>query len=81
MFGISEIVILLVIVILVLGAKKLPDLARSAGKATRILKSETRAMKTDGESPEDGPAPRVIRVVPEKRTDVVSGGGTGNTGP
>ncbi|MET8509881.1 Sec-independent protein translocase subunit TatA [Streptomyces sp. NPDC004787] len=47
MFGISEIAILLIVVILLLGAKKLPDLARSAGKAARILKSETRAMKAD----------------------------------
>ncbi|MFE5715294.1 Sec-independent protein translocase subunit TatA [Streptomyces sp. NPDC056501] len=49
MFGISEIAIILIVVILLLGAKKLPDLARSAGKAARILKSETRAMKADGE--------------------------------
>ncbi|CAM5557459.1 Sec-independent protein translocase subunit TatA [Streptomyces narbonensis] len=48
MFGISEMAIILIVVILLLGAKKLPDLARSAGKAARILKSETRAMKADG---------------------------------
>lgn len=48
MFGISEIAIILIVVILLLGAKKLPDLARSAGKAARILKSETRAMKAEG---------------------------------
>ncbi|MFG2839786.1 Sec-independent protein translocase subunit TatA [Streptomyces zaomyceticus] len=48
MFGISEVAIILIVVILLLGAKKLPDLARSAGKAARILKSETRAMKADG---------------------------------
>ncbi|MFJ7064034.1 twin-arginine translocase TatA/TatE family subunit [Streptomyces sp. NPDC101115] len=48
MFGISEIAILLIVVILLLGAKKLPELARNAGKAARILKSETKAMKADG---------------------------------
>ncbi|MFE7600185.1 Sec-independent protein translocase subunit TatA [Streptomyces sp. NPDC057494] len=48
MFGISEIAIILIVVILLLGAKKLPDLARSAGKAARILKSEGKAMKADG---------------------------------
>lgn len=47
MFGISEIAILLIVVIVLLGAKKLPDLARSAGKSARILKSEARAMKDD----------------------------------
>ncbi|WP_405861352.1 twin-arginine translocase TatA/TatE family subunit [Streptomyces sp. NBC_00090] len=47
MFGISEIAIILIVVIVLLGAKKLPELARNAGKAARILKSETKAMKAD----------------------------------
>ncbi|MFF9012980.1 twin-arginine translocase TatA/TatE family subunit [Streptomyces sp. NPDC014870] len=48
MFGISEIAIILIVVILLVGAKKLPELARNAGKAARILKSEAKAMKADG---------------------------------
>lgn len=47
MFGLSELAIILIVVILVLGAKKLPDLARSAGKSARILKAEARAMKEE----------------------------------
>ncbi|AYV32169.1 twin arginine translocase protein A [Streptomyces sp. ADI95-16] len=47
MFGISEIAIILIIIVLVFGAKKLPELARSMGKSARILKSEARAMKGD----------------------------------
>ncbi|MER6240885.1 Sec-independent protein translocase subunit TatA [Streptomyces clavifer] len=50
MFGISEIAIFLVIVILIFGAKKLPELARSLGESARILKSEAKAMKADGSS-------------------------------
>ncbi|MFF4243040.1 Sec-independent protein translocase subunit TatA [Streptomyces sp. NPDC001822] len=69
MFGISEIAIFLVIVVLIFGARKLPELARSLGKSARILKSEARALKSDGTSsvtPVDGQAgdagnPRVIR--------------------
>ncbi|GAA2771943.1 twin-arginine translocase TatA/TatE family subunit [Streptomyces showdoensis] len=53
MFGIGEIAIVLIVLILVLGAKKLPELARSAGKSARILKSEARAMKAEG-----GPEPQ-----------------------
>ncbi|WP_405798163.1 Sec-independent protein translocase subunit TatA [Streptomyces sp. NBC_01506] len=76
MFGISEIAIILIVVILIFGAKKLPELARSAGKSARILKSEAKAMKSDRTSPavghvasEDGTAPRVIRVVPGEASD------------
>ncbi|WP_405667105.1 twin-arginine translocase TatA/TatE family subunit [Streptomyces sp. NBC_01166] len=57
MFGISETAIFLVIAILVFGARKLPELARSLGKSARILKSEARALKSDGISPTVPAAP------------------------
>ncbi|MFD8571550.1 twin-arginine translocase TatA/TatE family subunit [Streptomyces sp. NPDC059639] len=70
MFGISEVAIVLIIAIVVIGAKKLPDLVRSAGKSARILKAETRAMKEQGSDGHDGPArpPQVVRgeTVPPK---------------
>ncbi|MDF3147217.1 twin-arginine translocase TatA/TatE family subunit [Streptomyces sp. T21Q-yed] len=50
MFGLSELAIILLVVIAVLCAKKLPELARSAGKSARILKAEARAIK-DEEDP------------------------------
>ncbi|GGZ82411.1 Sec-independent protein translocase subunit TatA [Streptomyces bluensis] len=69
MFGLSELAIILIVVILVLGAKKLPDLARSAGKSARILKAEARAMKEEQAAHEqtthadqaDRTAPRVLQ--------------------
>lgn len=45
-----EIFVILGVIILLFGAKKLPDMARSLGKSARILKSEAKAMKKDGES-------------------------------
>ncbi|GGP51385.1 Sec-independent protein translocase subunit TatA [Streptomyces abikoensis] len=39
-------VVVLVMVVL-FGSKKLPDTARALGKSMRILKSETKAMKDD----------------------------------
>ncbi|QLH26485.1 twin-arginine translocase TatA/TatE family subunit [Streptomyces sp. Rer75] len=64
MFGLSELALLLIVVIVLIGAKKLPDLVRSAGKATRILKGEARAMKADNAPAEAPNAPRVIRAAP-----------------
>ncbi|MEF9883008.1 twin-arginine translocase TatA/TatE family subunit [Streptomyces sp. P9-A4] len=73
MFGISEIAILLIVVIVLLGAKKLPELARNAGKAARILKSESKAMKTEG-----APEPQVTyQVTDAPATPGSTGGGTG----
>jgi sec-independent protein translocase protein TatA len=59
MFGLSELAIILIVVIAVLAAKKLPELARSAGKSARILKAEARAMKS--EEDRAGAAPRVVQ--------------------
>ncbi|WP_327309931.1 Sec-independent protein translocase subunit TatA (plasmid) [Streptomyces sp. NBC_01298] len=46
-----EIVLILAVVLLLFGAKKLPDMARSLGKSARILKSEAKAMKKESEDP------------------------------
>ncbi|MFI6702791.1 twin-arginine translocase TatA/TatE family subunit [Streptomyces sp. NPDC050509] len=55
MFGLSELAVILIIIAVVVGVKKLPELARSAGKAARILKSETKALKEEGKA--DSAAP------------------------
>jgi sec-independent protein translocase protein TatA len=39
-----HIIVLVVVLILLFGAKKLPDAARSLGRSMRILKAETKAM-------------------------------------
>lgn len=74
--GAPEIILILVVVILLFGAKKLPDMARSLGKSARILKSEAKAMKKEGSesatAPSDPPnkdeaqqaAPRTIQAAP-----------------
>ena len=48
--------ILILIVLLLFGAKRLPDLARGLGRSARILKSETEGLRTD-ESAAAPPAP------------------------
>ncbi|WP_328623943.1 Sec-independent protein translocase subunit TatA [Streptomyces sp. NBC_00353] len=53
--GAPEIVLLLVVLVLLFGAKRLPDMARSFGQSLRILKSETKAMRKDeAEQPHNG---------------------------
>jgi sec-independent protein translocase protein TatA len=44
----AEWLVILVIVVLVFGAAKLPDLARSSGQALRIFKAETKGLR-DGD--------------------------------
>jgi TatA/E family protein of Tat protein translocase len=45
--GPREIVILLIVVLVLFGAKRLPDSARSLGRSMRIFKSEIKEMKAD----------------------------------
>src|SRR3954449_10022408 len=45
--GTPELLIILVIVILVFGASKLPELARGSGRALRIFKAETKGLNDD----------------------------------
>lgn len=44
-----HIVVLLVVILLLFGAPKLPELARSIGKSLRILKDETKALSKDSD--------------------------------
>jgi sec-independent protein translocase protein TatA len=43
-----EIVIILGILLLLFGAKRLPDMARSIGQSARVFKGEMKGMKEDG---------------------------------
>lgn len=47
-----EILLILLVVLLLFGAKRLPDLAKSVGKSLKILKTEVRDTNDD-----DAPAP------------------------
>lgn len=53
--GPREILIILVIVLLLFGAPKLPQLARSLGQSLRILKDETKNLSEEAPKP-DTPA-------------------------
>jgi len=51
--GPREIIILLIVVLVLFGAKRLPDSARSLGRSMRIFKSEMKEMKSDDSTVEE----------------------------
>lgn len=52
-----EFVILIGILVLLFGAKRLPDMARSIGQSARVFKGEMKGMKDDGAAKDAPPAP------------------------
>ena len=75
-----ELVLIVLVIVMLFGAKKLPDMARSLGKSARILKSEAKAMKDEDKSaaPADPPnnnsdqqppAQRIIQAAPGDATN------------
>lgn len=51
--GPREIIIIAIVVVLLFGAPKLPQLARAIGKSMRILKDETKSLTDDDKQDED----------------------------
>lgn len=58
----THLLILLIIIVLLFGAKKLPDLAKSVGQSLKIFKKEMKELTED----DDKPAPTVQVVTPEQ---------------
>jgi sec-independent protein translocase protein TatA len=55
--GAPEILIILLILVLLFGAKKLPELARGSGRALRIFKAETKGLIDDDDDEKKPQAP------------------------
>ena len=64
--GAPEIIIVLVVLLLVFGSKRLPDSARSLGRSLRIFKAETKGLREDDLRPSE-------IAQPEARFDPVTG--------
>ncbi|CAM3973299.1 Sec-independent protein translocase subunit TatA [Kibdelosporangium persicum] len=73
--GPTELIIIAVVIILLFGAKKMPDMARSLGRSMRIIKAETKGMKQDDQegtaqaatATTATPAPAVPAQLPEAK--------------
>ena len=81
-----HLIIILAVVVLLFGAKRLPDTARALGKSLRILKSETRALKDDfkegaAEEPGSPAAARGGGPSPMKHTIQAAPGDTASARP
>jgi TatA/E family protein of Tat protein translocase len=50
----SHILLLLLVLVILFGAKRLPDSAKSLGKSMRIFKSEMKEMKEESKDPDKG---------------------------
>lgn len=51
--GPTELLLILLVLVLLFGARKLPDLARGTGRALRIFKSETKGLVDDDEDDDE----------------------------
>ena len=72
-----ELILVLLVIVVVFGSKRLPDSARALGKSMRILKAETKGLRDDDEPAAppssttttaqvaDAPVPPVVPVQPE----------------
>ncbi len=63
-----EIILILLVIVLLFGAKKLPDLARGVGRSLRIFKAETKGMTEDEKA--ESPTPPAPLQVEAQRDDV-----------
>jgi sec-independent protein translocase protein TatA len=48
--GTPELILIVIVVMLLFGASKLPDLARGSGRALRIFKAETKGLMDDDDA-------------------------------
>lgn len=56
-----QLAIIVLVIVLLFGATRLPNAARQLGRSMRIFKSEIKEMKTDGKDAEPKPAARTLR--------------------
>ena len=70
-FGIWEILIILVIVLLVFGPRRLPEMAKGLGQSVRAFRKELRDMKSDLDFDDKPEAPSASRPQPSAAPESV----------
>ncbi len=79
----ATIIVLILLVVLLFGSRRLPDLARSVGQSLKIFKKEVKELRDD-DTPQDGstgPATATGTATGTTETgDATAGGGTNVSG-
>ena len=70
--GPTEVILVILVIVLLFGAKKLPELARGSGRALRIFKAETKGLlddddEADGRTADERAALEARSSTPEAR--------------
>lgn len=73
-------VIIIVVIVLLFGAPKLPGLARSLGQSLRIFRGEMKQMKEDKKTEAEQPT-ATVRSVSAKSSTAKSASGSSTTSP
>ena len=76
--GAPELLILVGIIVLLFGAKKLPELARGSGRALRIFKAETKGLMDDDDE-DDTKTPEQRQIDAQKKAAGTDEPGTTGT--
>ncbi|MBX6390236.1 MAG: Sec-independent protein translocase subunit TatA, partial [Frankia sp.] len=58
--GTTEIIIIAIVILVLFGAKKLPEASRSLGRSLRIFKAETKGLREDDLTPTPAPSPTPV---------------------
>jgi sec-independent protein translocase protein TatA len=66
--GAPEIIIICVVLLILFGAKKLPDFARGTGRALRIFKAETKGLMDDDDEKPSSAKPEQRQIDPAPPT-------------
>jgi sec-independent protein translocase protein TatA len=59
--GVPELLIIAGVIILLFGARKLPEMARSLGKSAKAFKEETKGMRGESDGEDEKPAAQPIQ--------------------
>lgn len=73
--------IVIAVFVLLFGAKKLPDAARSLGKSMRIFKSEIKEMQADSKSETSDKPAQPTQITSERVADPSTGSTTSDKRP